>query len=71
MAEGGQSAGFVIYVKNGKPVYHYTLFEIERTSVESNAPLPQGSSTVSFEFRYAVVLWQFVLNLFLALFPES
>jgi arylsulfatase len=52
LAEGGQSAGFVLYVKDGKPVYHYNFFEIERTSVESKVALPEGGSTVSFEFRY-------------------
>jgi arylsulfatase len=52
LAEGGQSAGFAIYVKNGKPVYHYNFFEMERTSIESSVPLPKEKSTVSFEFRY-------------------
>ena len=52
LAEGGQSAGFVIYVKNGKPIYHYNFFDIERTSIESSVALPAGNSTVSFEFRY-------------------
>ena len=52
LAEGGQSAGFVLYVKNGKPIYHYNFFDIERTSVESSLPLAEGKSTLSFEFRY-------------------
>jgi len=52
LADGGQSAGFVIYVKNGKPVYHYNFFDIERTSITSSVALPAGKSTVSFEFRY-------------------
>jgi arylsulfatase len=52
LAEGGQSAGFVLYVKDGKPVYHYNFFEMERTSIESQVSLPKGKSTVSFEFRY-------------------
>jgi arylsulfatase len=52
LAEGGQSAGFVLYVKDGKPFYHYNFFEIERTTIEGTAKLPPGQSTVSFEFRY-------------------
>lgn len=52
LAEGGQSAGFVLYVKDGKPVYHYNFFEMERTSVKSSVELPEGQSTVSLEFRY-------------------
>jgi arylsulfatase len=52
LAEGGQSAGFVLYVKDGKANYHYNFFEIERTSLTSTARLPPGRSTVSLEFRY-------------------
>jgi arylsulfatase len=52
LAEGGQSAGFVLYVKDGKPVYHYNYFEKVRTSIESKIKLPAGKSIVSFEFRY-------------------
>lgn len=52
LAEGGQSAGFAIYVKNGKPIYHYNFFDKERTSIQSKVALPAGASTVSFEFRY-------------------
>jgi len=52
LAEGGQSAGFVLYVKDGRPVYHYNWFDRERTSVKSSAALPEGSSTVAFEFAY-------------------
>jgi len=52
LAEGGQSAGFVLYVKDGKPAYHYNFFEMERTSLTSDVALPEGRCTVSFEFRY-------------------
>jgi arylsulfatase len=52
LAEGGQSSGFVLFVKDGKPCYHYNFFEIERTSIQSNEALPEGNSKVSFEFRY-------------------
>jgi arylsulfatase A-like enzyme len=52
LAMGGQSAGYVIYVKNGKPVYHYNFFEMERTAIESSVKLPDGPCTVSFEFQY-------------------
>ncbi|HEY4212370.1 MAG TPA: arylsulfatase [Steroidobacteraceae bacterium] len=52
LAEGGQSAGFALYVKDGTPCYHYNFFEIERTNVESSEKLPPGKSTVSLEFRY-------------------
>lgn len=52
LAEGGQSAGFVLFVKDGKPCYHYNYFEIERTSVQSTQRLPAGPCEISFEFRY-------------------
>lgn len=52
LAEGGQSAGFVLYVKDGVPVYHYNFFDVERTEIASNTPLPAGPCKVSFEFGY-------------------
>ena len=35
LAEGGKSAGFALYVQNGKLAYHYNWFERERTNVVS------------------------------------
>ena len=52
VALGGQSAGWVIYVKDGKPAYHYNWFERERTVIASNTSLPAGASTLRFEFLY-------------------
>jgi len=52
VAEGGASAGFVLYVKDGKPAYHFNWFERERTIIESSESLPSGASTVVFEFAY-------------------
>ena len=52
LALGGQSAGYVFYVKDGKPAYHYNWFERERTVITSSKSLPQGASTVGFEFTY-------------------
>jgi arylsulfatase A-like enzyme len=52
LASGGGSAGFVMYVKDGKPAYHYNWFERERTIIESDTKLPKGSSTVTFDFIY-------------------
>lgn len=52
LAEGGQSAGFVLYIKDGRPYYHYNYFEVQRTSVASSETLPEGKCKVSFEFRY-------------------
>ena len=52
VAEGGISAGFALYVQNGKLVYHYNWFERERTNLVSNMPVPTGKSTVTMEFAY-------------------
>jgi hypothetical protein len=52
MAEGGMSAGFALYVQDGKLVYHYNWFERERTNLISSTPVPAGKSTVTFEFAY-------------------
>ena len=52
VAEGGKSAGFSLYVQNGKLNYHYNFFERERTNLVSNEPLPAGKSTVVMEFAY-------------------
>lgn len=52
LAEGGISAGFALYVQNGKLVYHYNWFERERTNLVSNIPVPTGKSTIAMEFAY-------------------
>ena len=52
LAAGGKSAGFVLYVQDGRLAYHYNWFERERTSLVSNIPLPAGKSTIAMEFAY-------------------
>ena len=52
VAEGGGSAGFSLYVQDGKLVYHFNWFERERTHIVSDIPLPVGKSTVTMEFAY-------------------
>lgn len=52
VAAGGASAGYALYIQDGKLVYHYNWFERERTSLVSSLPVPQGRSTVSMEFAY-------------------
>lgn len=52
VAEGGKSAGFALYVQDGKLVYHYNYFERVRTNLVSSTPLPPGKSTVAMEFAY-------------------
>ena len=52
VAEGGKSAGFALYVQDGKLVYHYNYFERERTNLISIDPLPAGKSAIVMEFAY-------------------
>jgi hypothetical protein len=52
VSAGGASAGYALYVKDGKLVYHYNWFDRERTDLVSNISLPKGKSTVTMEFAY-------------------
>ncbi|RAI00869.1 arylsulfatase [Acuticoccus sediminis] len=53
LAAGGSSAGFALYVKDGRLVYHYNWFDEYRPQVVSSKPLPAGPSDVRMEFVYA------------------
>lgn len=52
LSAGGQSAGYAIYVKDGKLVYHFNWFERERTNLVSDESIPKGKSEVTLEFTY-------------------
>ncbi|HUD29385.1 MAG TPA: sulfatase-like hydrolase/transferase, partial [Novosphingobium sp.] len=52
LAAGGGSAGYSIYILDGKPVYHYNFFEKDRLNVVSSKPLPKGKSTLELAFAY-------------------
>lgn len=52
MALGGMSAGYVLYVKDGRPHYEYNWFDRERTVLAGKNPLPDKVSTVTFSFLY-------------------
>ena len=47
---GGFSAGWSLYVKDGKPNFRYTLFDIADVNVPGTLKLPEGKVTVSTEF---------------------
>ncbi|MBW8172182.1 hypothetical protein K0651_03855 [Ornithinimicrobium sp. Arc0846-15] len=49
---GGVASGFVLYVQDGKPTYHYNYFGVTRTIITSSTELPDGESKVTFEFLY-------------------
>jgi arylsulfatase len=51
--EGGVVAGWALYVNDsGRPVYTYNLFDVMRTTIVGDRPLPEGHSTLRFEFDF-------------------
>ena len=50
LALGGDTAGFVLMVRDGKLVYHYNWFDTDRYEVESTAPVPTGAVELAMEF---------------------
>jgi len=51
-AEGGVSAGYTFYVKNGKPVYEYNWFTQAYYKIVSSEVLTPGPNVVRVKFEY-------------------
>jgi arylsulfatase A-like enzyme len=49
-AIGGSTAGWSLYVKDGRPTFYYNFFDVAGYRVQSSAQLPNGKSTVRVEF---------------------
>ncbi len=47
---GAYSAGWSLYVKDDKPVFRYTCFDIADETIPSTVRLPEGKATVKAEF---------------------
>jgi arylsulfatase A-like enzyme len=47
---GAFSAGWSLYVKDGKPNFRYTVFELGDVTISGTVELPMGEATVSTEF---------------------
>jgi arylsulfatase len=47
---GGDTGGWSLYVQDGKLVYHYNWFDVERYEVVSTAPVPKGKVELKCEF---------------------
>jgi arylsulfatase len=52
-ALGGFSGGLALWVDQGKLVYEYNLFEIERTRIETQSRLPEGKVKLEVETKIA------------------
>jgi len=52
MTQGGRFAGLGLYVKDGKPVFHYNLCGVKRYTVAGPDPLKPGRRVVTLDFNY-------------------
>jgi arylsulfatase A-like enzyme len=52
VSQGGEFAGWSLYVRNGRPKYCYNLFGLQRFYVEGDRELPRGTHQVRMEFAY-------------------
>lgn len=52
VADGGVSAGYSLYVKDGRPSYTYNYFRREVTTISAPDPLPPGKARIDLEFVY-------------------
>jgi arylsulfatase A-like enzyme len=52
VADGGNAAGYALYIKNGRPAYTYNYFRREVTTVTAPAPLPSGKARIDLRFAY-------------------
>jgi arylsulfatase A-like enzyme len=52
IAQGGAFGGWVLYAREGRPVYCYNLAGLSRTKVEGAEAIPAGEHQVRMEFAY-------------------
>ena len=52
ICQGGNMAGWSLYVANGRPVYHYNWMGHEMYSIASAEPLPAGRVRIKLVFDY-------------------
>ncbi|MDG2384758.1 MAG: arylsulfatase [Pirellulaceae bacterium] len=50
-AVGGFSGGLTLFASDNRLVYEYNLFEIERTRITAEQPIPKGKSTITVTSR--------------------
>ncbi|WP_010587811.1 arylsulfatase [Schlesneria paludicola] len=47
---GAFSCGWTLYIKDTKPVFHYTYFDVADATIAGSAPVPEGKVTLGTEF---------------------
>ncbi len=52
VAEGGEAAGYSLYIKDGHPAYTYNYFRLKVTTITAPEKLPEGHSVIELHFAY-------------------
>lgn len=52
ICQGGNFAGWSLYMKDGKPIYVHNWYDRQRYTVEGPEKLPPGKTTIRYEFDY-------------------
>ena len=52
MTQGGRFNGLGLYLLAGKPVFHYNLVGVERTTIDGNNTLAPGKHTIVVDLKY-------------------
>jgi hypothetical protein len=52
MTQGGRFNGLGLYLLQGRPIFHYNLVGVDRTTVAAKDPLTPGKHTIAVDFKY-------------------
>jgi arylsulfatase len=52
LAQAGRFGGWSLYLKDGKPTYHYNFLGLARFTIAAATPVPAGKATIRYEFAY-------------------
>jgi arylsulfatase A-like enzyme len=52
MTQGGRFNGLGLYLLRGRPIFHYNLVGVDRTTVAAKDPLTPGHHTITVDFKY-------------------
>lgn len=52
VAAGGIVGGYALFIKDGKPMYEYNYFTVERYKITGKDKLTPGKHAIRFEFKY-------------------
>ena len=57
VAQGGQFGGWCLYLLEGRPVYCYNLFGMQRFKVAAEAAVPQESTNCAWSSPTTAAVW--------------